>query len=695
MSTEDEHIHSVSDMSATQSDPVLNKSEQKDRSHAEHIRQLRERLYARGDMPAHSVRHGLPQYENKSIPQEPEPLVQTTISPVSHTHETSRTPVAQLLGLQKSTTPSFSTEGITEDDMTKKKTQTNSFRKKSIILGIIFFLCALGVSSVIMLTGKNNISGENISIDVSGPIATGGGDDYSFQVAVANQNAVPIESATLIIEYPYGTKSATEDNKEIQVERKQLDAINKGELVNVQVKARLFGEENEEKEIKVSIDYRVKGSNAIFKKAATPLHLKISTSPVVVAFNSVQKVTSGQEMELKLIVQSNSPTPLSNVLVKVAYPDGFDFSNAKPDTSGGEDRWFFTTLSPSEKKTIIIHGLMTGNENDSRRFTASAGVADERDKNTLTATLATAQTDVTFEKSFLDVNLTVNGSNDDVGVIGIDESATVNVDYTNTLETTIYNAKIVVTLSGNALDKFEVHPSNGYYDSVQNTITWDSVGNDDLKEITPGQKHSISFSLNPKDTIGNAPEMDVKVAVQGQRVSEQNVPQELVGVTEKKIKVESNPVVSSVALYTSGPFTNTGPTPPVAEKKTDYTLMLTLKSGTNEITGAEVTAVLPQYIEWKNTFTKDDAITYNATTREIKWVIGDMRAQSATDASVQVSYTPSVSHIGTTPTILETQRFKATDRFTGTVLRGEHPAITTSLTTEQNDAYKDGRVRAE
>ena len=201
--------------------------------------------------------------------------------------------------------------------------------------------------------------------------------------------------------------------------------------------------------------------------------------------------------------------------------------------------------------------------------------------------------------------------------------------------------------------------------------------------------------LDPKEDIGRAPEIKLKVTVRGQRVFEDRVPQELVGTAARTIKVESIPTLTSESLYGSGPFVNTGPTPPIAEKVTQYTYTLKVKTGTNDVTGAEVSAIIPQYVSWLDLVSKGDTVTYNASTRTMKWTIGDMDANSEKEVSMQVSFLPSLSQVGTTPTILEAQRFKATDRFTGTVIRTGHPALTTSLYSETDDELKDGRVRAE
>lgn len=654
------------------------------RGDTERIQELRERLYARGSAVGGTARHALPQreiYEELEKPKErviPKETPRYTPPVVMEEKEMDRTPNA-----------------VSYSEPMATYSKRKSYRKKLALLGVVFFVLATAVSSFFLFTGSNTISGENISITASGPIAVGGGEEVSFQVAVANQNAVPIQSATLIIEYPKGTQSVTEVNKEITVERQQLNTIGTGELVNVPLKVRIFGEENEEKEIKVSIDYRVAGSNATFHKEATPLNFKVSTSPVVMTFDAVKSITSGQEIELKLTVQSNSPTPLSDILVKAAYPEGFDFSESAPETVSGEDTWKFSTIKPNEKKIITIKGLVTGYENDVRRFSATAGVANATDKNTLASMLSTAQTELQIEAAFLDVGVLINGSANDTGIISTNEIANIEVKYENTLDTTIYDGKILVELSGNALNEFEVKSAEGFYDSTKNTITWDSVERQQLKEILPGRSSSVSFTLDPKDDIGRAPEIKLKVTVKGQRVFEDRVPQELIGTALRTVRVESVPTLASSALYVSGPFTNTGATPPIAEKVTQYTYTMKVHTGTNDITGAEVTAVLPQYMSWLDLVTDGDTVTYNASTRTMKWDIGDMNSNSDEEVSVQVSMLPSLSQVGTTPTILESQRFKATDRFTGTVVRADHPALTTSLIDESDESYKDGRIRAQ
>jgi hypothetical protein len=648
---------------------------------AERIRELRERLYSRGNVPAHSIRHELEKHEINEVVEKPTQRAEHSL-PESHTVHS------------RVSTPTLSEEPVLYDEPMVPASKRNSYRKKIVLVGIIFFVIAVATSAGFMLWGNNTVSGENISLEVTGPIATGGGEELPFQVMVSNQNTVPIQSATLIIEYPKGTHSV-EDDKEISVERKQLDTVEAGQMVNIPLKARIFGEENEEKEIKVSIDYRISGSNATFHREAAPLQFKVSTSPVVMTFDSVKSISAGQEIELKLIVQSNSPTPLTDLLVKMTYPEGFDFTDSNPDRVSGEDTWKIETLKPAEKKTITIKGLVTGYADEQRRFVATAGVSNEIDANVLASMLAKAQRDIVIEQPFLDVKVLVNGKSDDTVTMNSTGSASVEIAFTNALDTAIYDGKVSVELSGNALDEFAVSVSSGFYDSTKNTITWDGVDEETLKEILPGKTSRLNFTLDPKDDIGRAPELKLKVTVRGQRVFEDRPSEELAGTALRTIRVESVPTLSSFALHSSGPFENIGVIPPIAEKVTQYTLTLKVKTGTNEVTGAEVTAILPQYMTWLDLVTEGNTVTYTANTRTIKWTIGDIDANAEKEVSMHVSFLPSLSQVGTSPTILEAQRFKATDRFTGTVVRAEQPALTTRLYHESDEASKDGRVKAE
>lgn len=558
---------------------------------------------------------------------------------------------------------------------------------KLLLGGVGFFVLMLALSSLFFIFGNNSISGENIRVEVSGPFSVGGGEELPLQVTIANDNAVPIESATLIVEYPPGTQSTEEKGREVFTDRIPLDSLRPGEVRNMSLKAVVFGEENDEKVIDVSVEYRVEGSNATFYKQAEPLRFKIGSSPVVLDVDTVRKTTSGQETTLKVTVKSNSPTPLTDVLVKAEYPFGFDYSTSDPAPVAGRDTWLFEELQPEEEKTITIKGVVTGGQGDDRVFNFSAGVSSERDQLALASVFSTGSAEMTVEAPFLGVAVTANNSSDETVAVGKGVPINVRVTLTNTQSDTVYDGEVDVQLKGNAVSNLDVKAQDGYYDSRSHVIRFDGGTKSDLKEIAPGRSVDAVFTLDPDNYTSSAPEIQLAVTVRGDRVFEDEVPQELVATAERTIRVEASAVLAS-AITNEGPFNNSGPVPPVADQTTEYTVQFEVRNGSNDATGAEATATLQPYVAWTDTTSGDGSFSYNGGTRTLTWNIGDMDGNETKVGSVQLAVTPSTSQIGRTPTVVDTQYFRATDRFTGTVIRTTSSALTTRTATD------NGRVEA-
>ncbi len=660
----------------------------------ERIDALRSRLYDRGSAPEALPRHSLKQ--SAPIPGEartpPPHAIHDTYSPPTRTEKKQDSIVVPPSRPKVDQIQSEPTAHSTPPTMPAKK-RIRSYRGMLMLGGLAFFLLALIVSSVFLFGGGNLISGDNISLSVLAPTTIGGGEEISLQIAVANQNTVPIESGTLIISYPSGTQAIEGNGKELGTVREQLPTVNPGGVLNIPVRARMFGEENEEKAIKVAIEYRVEGSNATFFKEAKPHIVKISSSPVTLKIDAVKSISSGQEVELKLTINSNASTPLSDILVKVTYPDdGFDFTSSKPEPVSGRDTWLIKELKPGATTTITLKGIVIGKESDVRVFSVATGVASEKNSFNLFSIFTSVKHEVAVENPFLKLGLEINGNDDDIVVVNSLRRVDVGLTFENSLDDTIYNGKVSVLLKGSGLDDVDVIVPDGFYDSSAHKITWDSAGVNGLKEIKPGGRVRLSFILDLDKLTGATPEVTIEVSGQAERVFEDRVPQKISGTVSKRIRIESGAELSSSALYSEGPFNNSGPVPPEVEKKTTYTLLLAVDNGTNDLTSAEVTATLPQYVEWLNVVSKPDEVTYSAVSRTLTWRIGNIDGKGHEELWVQVAFTPSNNQEGEIPTILESQRFRATNRFTNTTVRDEASPLTTELINDPEAGGGEGRV---
>lgn len=643
------------------------------------IEALRKRLYERGKPVSQHQNHILsdvPEKVHRTWDAPPKPKVETVPAPLEPI------PVAEPLGADESS----------NNPTMKPKKINRNYRLKLLLSGVLFFILAVGISSAFLIFGNKGISAENITIAVTGPFTIGGGEVLPLQVGITNGNAVAIESATLIVEYPRGTLSASDVTTELRTEHLALDVVASGETINVPLRALVFGEENDEQNVKVSIEYRVAGSNATFFKEADPLRFKISSSPVILRVAALQKVSSGQETDIELTITSNSPTTLSDILVKAEYPIGFDFTSSVPSPAGSQNIWLITDLEPEETRTIIITGIVVGKETDEYAINFSVGVPNERDQQTLASVFATAQTGFEIEQPFLAINLEVDGVTNGTVVIEPGQHTGASIEIQNTLDDTIYDLVVEVQLGGNALSDLDVGPPNGFYDSLNNKIIWDVSNAPELASLFPGKKTRLAFGIEPSSEVSRTPQISLDVNVRARRVSETQVAETLLGTAQSVIKVASAPKIRADIGFNNGVFSDSGPVPPVAEQKTSYSVSFMIENGSNEITDAVTTATLPSYVTWLEQTSGAGAIVYDAAQRTVTWTVGSVGANASAFGSFQVALLPSKSQIGATPTLVGQQRTRATDQFTGTVVRSVNAAVTTEMSTETGHPKDNGRV---
>ncbi len=576
-----------------------------------------------------------------------------------------------------------------------KKNKKRGYRLKLALLGVAFFGVAMVVSSFFMVFGRNSISGDNITLALTIPFTIGGGELLPIQVGINNQNTVPMESATLIVEYPPGTKSDEENPRDLFTERIPLDTIDAGQTLNMPLRARVFGEENSEKSIKVSIEYRVQGSSARFYKESDPQKFKISSAPISFRVDGLRRVSNGQETSLTLTVVSNSLTPVSEVLVKAEYPVGFEFKRANPEPESGKNSWIIKDVQPQSTHTITITGVVKGQDTSEYVMKFSAGIPNERDKSNFASIFANAETSFEIEKAFIDIGVRVGGVADRIVAVDPGQSVSANIKINNTLEDPVYDLRIIATMSGNAFGPNSFSATNGFYNTLTKTQEWDISDDGSLSQLQAGSSKDFSMNIRPSPGGLVEPFVDIKVDVYARRVSESNVAEELLGSVERTIRVNSEANLVAATTHGVQTFSDSGPIPPKVGSPTTYTLAYRIENGNNNINNAKVTATLPLYVTWLDNTTGDGRFEYNQTNRMLTWTPGTVTANGVASASFQVEFLPSGSQIGKTPILLGEQLMDATDAFTSKSLKARHEELTISLPREAGFNPASGVVVAE
>ena len=557
--------------------------------------------------------------------------------------------------------------------------------RRFVLIGslVIFTLVAL-LSSAFLFMGGNQISSDNITIGITGPITVNGGETMTLQVGVTNQNTVGIESTTLVLKYPPGIRTVEEPIQTLTEQRIAIDTLAPGEARNITVPIGIFGRENEQKQIQATLEYRIVNSNGTFFKEAEPFNFQITSSPLILQVTSLNQVVAGQVIDVVLTAKSNASTPLKNVLITAEFPNSFVFKSAEPKPIYNQNVWLIEELLPEQSVTIDLKGSITGLTSEGFGINFTAGLAQANNQYIVGASLAEARSEFTIERPFIDVGIKINDDTDNSAVIAAGQRANVLIDISNTLDETVYDMVVEIVPSGNALRPESITANDGFYDSNTGKIRFEVANNKSFESVLPGDTRSVSFSIAPDAAQGTAT-FELAVNVFARRVAERGAQEQLIGTVKAEARYTSNATLTSSATLIAGPL------PPQVGQTTEYKVTLVAQAGGNNVSDAVVTTSLPAYVNWLDAYQGEGAVSYNSALKQIEWRAGNIDANRSKELVFSVSLLPSTSQVGITPVLVNSQDLRGTDSFTGTALRASARSFTTEL--PLSSGYEEGNGR--
>ncbi len=581
---------------------------------------------------------------------------------------------------------------ISERESAPKKSSAHVL-KWIVIVAVFTAILSGGYLLYQLLDPFSKPSDKNIQIAFEVPVGVTPGTPVDMIVRISNQNRVGLEYANLTMIYPSGTRGGENSNKDLRDEKKVLGTIAPGAVAEFRTKAIFLGEENTDKEIRASLEYRFENINSVFTKdEVRPVHLL--ASPINLTVDTLKEVNAGQQIELHINAISNTVIPLRDVLVKVEYPIGFTFTDAEPKPTFGNNVWRVGTMDPTGRFPLKIRGVLAGEDTQEKVFHTNVGVGSDLTEREITTVYATVLSAVTLQRPFIGITLLMGKKPAQQAIAHFGQNIAGEINWHNNLPTKIVNAQIEVRLRGVALDRTSVSAgSGGFYRSLDDTIFWDERGDPSLAVLEAGSSGSVGFSFFPLPSVTSNqlltnPTIIAEVTVRGKRISESGVPEEIKTVITENVKISSQAQFAARSVYYVGPFINTGPIPPKAEQETSYTIIWSVVNTSNALRGMEVRGTLPAYVRWAGSVSPGtENIIYNRSTNEVIWTPGDIPAGTGVgkpprEVAFQIVFTPSLSQVKKAPSLMTDIRYSATDSFTEEELSGTKGNLTTVLSTD-------------
>ena len=286
--------------------------------------------------------------------------------------------------------------------------KVNPFMKKVFIFALLFFVGAIGVAIFVFLGGTNFVSSRNVDINVLGPTTVSAGEVFELGVSIANTNNAELELANLSIQYPQGSRNPDNTAESLTYTKDDLGVVGAGAETVRNVRMVLLGSMGEVKEIKFSIEYKVKGSNATFYKDKI-FEITVGNAPITLAVASPRSTTSGDSFTTVVSVTLNSTDVLKNVILRAEYPYGYSVLDVTPAAMSDNNVWVLGDLSPGSDKTISIRGRLVGEDREERTFRFYVGVSDgDVTSPDLKVNIASLLNTVVVERSSIGLDILFN-----------------------------------------------------------------------------------------------------------------------------------------------------------------------------------------------------------------------------------------------------------------------------------------------
>ncbi len=584
----------------------------------------------------------------------------------------------------------------------KKVANSTSFFKKFFFFSLGFTVIAILIATAMFFFGGNVVSANNIDLTINGNSFTAGGEELPLQVNVANRNQTDLELTDLFVAYDKG--SDTSSGAQHVNELNSLGTIVSGKTASKNIFVTLYGGEGSTQNIDFTLQYRLHGSDAIFVKKLT-FPVTISSAPIALSVDMPKTLTPNQGLSFVVHVQSNSKKTIPSVLLHADYPTGFKFAFSNPVPGALNNIWSLGDLKPGEKRDITVSGIVYGQDGEDRSFHIAVGAASSADNTIIGLTYNSLAQSVSLVKPFISAAIAINNnSKDDVVPVKSASNVDVTISWANNLPTLITDAKIVVSIAGNAYDPTKISVSNGLYDDKKQTITWDKTTEPTLASIQPSANGEVSFSfyapslVTENGSVVASPYVNLSVSIDGKQSDLGGAVVKVTNFESKKAIIGSELGFSADAFYHLGQFENTGPVPPKAGEQTTYTITWTVTNSANTLSNARATAILPTYIDWgEQVYPQSENLTFDNTTRSVTWNIGQVLpatgySGSTRKVSFQVKLNTVSSQIDTYPNLILDTSVSARDTYTGQNLNLAVPAITTELQNDTQFPQDGGKV---
>lgn len=578
-----------------------------------------------------------------------------------------------------------------------KKWQLSSQQKKFfsrtfILLTIIIVI----VAGFMFWRGLVFFDKNKVVLKIYGPERIISGEEITYIVQYKNNAKVALENIQLSLEFPEG---AVWQNSQADT---LVQTVSLGKILpqaedRKEFKVQIMGLKDSQKKIIARLNYQPANIKSFFENK-TEFQSIIISVPLVLNFDLPERLVNGQIVNLTIRYLNTSDAVFSDLKLKMEYPAGFNFISAYPRPDEDKNIWLFSQISAKEEGKIVISGSLAGQRDEIKSFQAQLGIT----KNETFIPLAESLNSSQILVPPLNISQIINNSENYIANAG--DTLHYKIKYENTADVEISSVIIGSKLEGDVFDFASLNIKKGFFNSLTNTIIWNTASLPQLALLSSHSEGEVEFSIKIKDKlpINNFNDKNF-IVTNTVKIDSLNVPLPLMGTQlsgESKLitKLNSRLILNVRGYFKDTLIPNFGPLPPKVSQMTTYTLYWQIINTSNDLENVRVEAYLPSYIHWVNRFEPENAeIKYEPNTGKITWNIGKLPAaigilSPVKYAAFQVGLIPAANQIGSIVNLIGNSTITGRDTFTNVNLTVTEKSLRSDLPDDPTVGWENSRV---
>lgn len=521
------------------------------------------------------------------------------------------------------------------DQLDRLEKESLKKRRKALFLGVsvlVFIGSLAGIAVFLGLFRDFSFDEDRVVLEVESVDVIENGKDLEYTITVQNKNWSVLENVALVVQYPASFRP-DEGSFDVQ-EGSQKGRIDIGDFEKksekkITLTGKFFGAQGEMGYLDFFVRYATVTGDGRFEKSLQK-SITLTGSALSFDINGTLEVTPGEQTEYLIEYTNNTGSPIYNARLVAEITDRFAVTETEPSVSQKELTrlsWQLGTLEAGESGLIKVRGAYYQEANSKASFSAKLGNIQGNDSFYV---IASKEATTAIVPALLFVKIiptTILNS-----IIQVGQNVSFVVQYANQSDIGLPSGIVQVSVDGDIWNYEKMSLSGGKWDEKNKTIIWRASDVPELRDLAPGEKGQIVFSLPVKEQLAVSGSNDknftstLRAIIDSPDALSRLGLENVFGSDMVNLKLQTFvDVILDVKNRGGIPLSDIRF---VANETVELDVVMRINNPYNDVTNAKLSFSIPSEMEWEGFLDgiEKETTHYDERRRSIDWDLGKIDA---------------------------------------------------------------------